>query len=105
MIATQLLHQVDQATEHAIAIGLSRPKDAKAQVLMAHAYLKRGQTQRAQDAFDRAQRLDPKDAQAKQKFAELALANGEVERAEKTLETLMREGLWEPFCPSTARRG
>ena len=101
IIATQLVHQVDYAHEHAIAVGLARPKDAKAQSLMAHAYLQRGQTQLAQEAFDRAQSLDPSDARSKQKFAELALANGNVVQAEKVLKGLLKEGLGSPVVHRT----
>ena len=96
LTANHLVHQVDGSQERAIAFGLARPKDASAQELMAHAYLQRGQTKRAQNAFDRARRLDPKRQSAHQKYAELAIRNGNLAQAKQTLQKLVKDGHGSP---------
>ncbi len=96
LTASHLIHQLDGAQERAIAFGLARPKDASAQELMAHAYLQRGQTKRAQNAFDQARKLDPQRESAQQKYAELAIRNGDLSQAKAALQKLVKDGNGSP---------
>ncbi|MAD61414.1 MAG: hypothetical protein CMH49_07880, partial [Myxococcales bacterium] len=96
LTANHLIHQVDGSQERAIALGLARPQDASAQELMAHAYLQRGQTKQAQNAFDRARKLEPQRESAHQKYAELAIQNGDLAQAKKTLKKLVKAGHGSP---------
>ena len=92
LAATHLIHRVDHAPEHAIAIGHAYPKDSAAQELMGHAYLQRGQTSEAQRAFKRAFKLDPKRVSAQQKFSEIAVRNGDQGAATRALDQLVNNG-------------
>jgi tetratricopeptide (TPR) repeat protein len=101
LAATNLVYDVDGAAEHAIAIGQAYPKDAAAQELMGYAYLKRGQTQKAQSAFQRAHQLDDTRLRAQQSFAETSLRNGDFSGAERALRKLLRKGQGAPAVQRT----